>query len=88
MFFSFYTAKKQRTKRKSSSQRTIRATLTPCLRIASAGKQGSRLRSCYGGQVSGPALRFSLPSGLSELGLWPALKHADKLLTAVNCDAH
>jgi len=58
MFFSFCTAKKQITKRKSSSQNTIRA------------------------------LRFSLTAGLSELGLWPALKHADKLLTAVNCDAH
>jgi len=28
---------------------------------------------------SGPALRFSLLAGLSELGLFPALKHADKL---------
>jgi len=48
MFFSFCAAKKQITKRKNSSQRTIRA------------------------------LHFSLPVGLSELGLWPALKHADK----------
>jgi hypothetical protein len=35
------------------------------------------------------ALRFSLPSGLSELGLLPSPQTgADKLLTAVNCDAH
>jgi hypothetical protein len=59
MFFSFCTANKKRTKRKSSSQRTIRA------------------------------LRFSLSAGLSELGLLPSPQTgADKLLTAVNCDAH
>ncbi|MBI5804679.1 hypothetical protein HZA73_01385 [candidate division TA06 bacterium] len=35
------------------------------------------------------ALRFSLTAGLSELGLLPIPQTgADKLLTAVNCDAH
>ncbi|MBI5805494.1 hypothetical protein HZA73_05565 [candidate division TA06 bacterium] len=35
------------------------------------------------------ALRFSLTAGLSELGLLPSPQTgADKLLTAVNCDAH
>jgi hypothetical protein len=49
MFFSFCAANKKRTKRKSSSLKTLRA------------------------------LCFSLMTGLSELGLCPALKHADKL---------
>jgi hypothetical protein len=35
------------------------------------------------------ALRFSLTAGLSELGILPIPQTgADKLLTAVNCDAH
>ncbi|MDO9391762.1 MAG: hypothetical protein Q7U71_08315, partial [bacterium] len=61
MFFFFFVppTKKKNQKEKSSSLKTLLATLTPCLRIASAGKQG----------FSGPALRFSLPAGLSELGL-------------------
>ena len=59
MFFSFCAANKKRTKRKSSSLKTLLA------------------------------LRFSLLAGLSELGLWPSPQTgADKLLTAVNCDAH
>jgi hypothetical protein len=36
MFFSFCTANKKRTKRKSSSQRTIRAMLPPRLQQARA----------------------------------------------------
>jgi len=34
------------------------------------------------------ALRFSLPAGLSELGLWPSPQTCRQAFSAINCDAH
>jgi len=80
MFFFFFVppTKKKNQKEKSSLLKTLLATLSPYLRIASAGKQG----------FSWPALRFSLPAGLSELGLWPSPQTCRQAFSAGNCDAH
>jgi len=37
---------------------------------------------------SGPALRFSLMTGLSELGLLPIPQTCRQAFTVINCDAH
>jgi len=58
MFFSFCAAKQKRTKRKSSSLKTLLA------------------------------LRFSLLTGLSELGLLPSPQTCRQAFSAINCDAH